>query len=190
MLDSSGLIATPWSPFRNPGSTSVRALSARFAVPQGYISGAQAAIACENAGKRLCSDSEWLRACRGPSNTTFPYGNTRMPGVCNDARATHPAVEYFGSSDPSVFSQLAHPCLNQLEASLDRAGTNAACVSAEGVHDLMGNLHEWTADPAGTFRGGYYVDTATNGSGCLYATTAHDTGHFDFGTGFRCCANP
>jgi len=24
---------------------------------------------------------------------------------------------------------------------------------------MMGNLHEWTADPAGTFRGGFYVDT-------------------------------
>ena len=39
---------------------------------------------------------------------------------------------------------------------------------------MMGNLHEWTADPAGTFRGGYYVDTVINGNGCLYATTAHD----------------
>jgi len=33
----------------------------------------------------------------------------------------------------------------------------------------MGNLEEWTSDTAGTFRGGYYVDTTS--------------------TGFRCCAD-
>ena len=27
-------------------------------------------------------------------------------------------------------------------------------VTAEGAFDMMGNLHEWTSDPAGTFRGG------------------------------------
>ena len=53
----------------------------------------------------------------------------------------------------------------------------------------MGNLHEWTADPKGTFRGGYYVDTRINGEGCLYRTVAHDSGHWDYSTGFRCCAD-
>jgi hypothetical protein len=55
---------------------------------------------------------------------------------------------------------------------------------------MMGNLHEWTADPAGTFRGGFYVDTVRNGNGCLYATTAHNTSYRDYSTGFRCCATP
>lgn len=54
---------------------------------------------------------------------------------------------------------------------------------------MMGNLHEWTADPAGTFRGGFYVDTLLNGPGCLYKTTAHDIHHWDYSTGFRCCAD-
>jgi hypothetical protein len=62
-------------------------------------------------------------------------------------------------------------------------------VSADGIFDLMGNLHEWTADPAGTFRGGFYVDTTLNGEGCLYRTTAHNTLHWDYSTGFRCCAD-
>ena len=55
--------------------------------------------------------------------------------------------------------------------------------------DMMGNLHEWTANPAGTFRGGFYVDTTVNGEGCLYDTTAHDVLHWDYSTGFRCCAD-
>ena len=70
-----------FSPFQNPGSADVVARSAPGAVPQGYINGNEAAEACAAAGKRLCSDSEWLRACQGASSTTYPYGNTRQPGV-------------------------------------------------------------------------------------------------------------
>ena len=55
---------------------------------------------------------------------------------------------------------------------------------------MMGNLHEWTADPAGTFRGGFYADTRVNGDGCGYRTTAHSAGYSDYSTGFRCCATP
>lgn len=55
---------------------------------------------------------------------------------------------------------------------------------------MMGNLNEWTADANGTYRGGYYVDTAINGQGCLYTTTAHDMDYLDYSTGFRCCADP
>jgi len=180
---------TPWSPYFNPGTAPVRARSIAGAVPQGYINGVQAGNACAAAGKRLCTNTEWLRACRGPSTTTYPYGNTRQAGVCNDARAMHPAVEYFGSSAPSTFSMLDHPCINQLPDSLDRTGANTGCVTAEGAFDMMGNLHEWTSDTAGTFRGGYYVDTVMNGNGCLYVTTAHNTAHWDYSTGFRCCAD-
>jgi hypothetical protein len=178
-----------WSPYFNPGAAPPAARSLRGAVPQAYISGVQAGAACAAAGKRLCTDAEWLRACGGPAGTTYPYGDTLAPGACNDARAVHPAVEYFGTTDPSIWSMLDHPCLDQLPDSLDPAGANAACVAAEGAYDLMGNLHEWTADPAGTFRGGFYVDTVINGPGCLYATTAHDASYWDYSTGFRCCAD-
>jgi hypothetical protein len=180
--------AQPWSPYHNPGDRAVRAVSVEGAVPQAYISGAQAAAACTAAGKRLCTDAEWLRACQGPDATTYPYGDARIPGACNDARAQHPAVELFPDA-PDPFSHLQDACIDQLPDSLDAAGANAACVSAEGAFDLMGNLHEWTADPAGTFRGGFYVDTRVNGNGCEYRTTAHDTAYWDYSTGFRCCAD-
>ena len=179
-----------WSPYDNPGSTEVRAVSVQGAVPQGYINGVQAADACANAGKRLCSNTEWKRACGGPDGTTYPYGDTREPGVCNDHREQHPAVQYFGTTDSEIYSHIDNACLNQLPISLDPAGTRAGCVTVEGALDMMGNLHEWTDDPAGTFRGGFYVDTVLNGNGCNYATTAHDTGHWDYSTGFRCCADP
>ena len=178
-----------WSPYFNPVDRRVRAVSLAGAVPQGYITGVQADAACQEAGKRLCSDSEWLRACQGEPATTYPYGDTRQPGVCNDARDRHPVVDYFESTDPSIWSKLGNACINQQDESLARTGAHAGCVTDDGLFDMMGNLHEWTADPAGTFRGGFYADTAINGQGCLYATTAHNTAHWDYSTGFRCCAD-
>jgi sulfatase modifying factor 1 len=178
------------SPYFNPGNTQARAVSLRGGVPAAYIDQLQAAAACQAAGKRLCTDAEWLRACQGPGMTTYPYGNTRQPGVCNDARAEHPAVELYGTTDSWIFSELDSPCLDELDAGLARSGAYSGCVTAEGAYDMMGNLHEWTDDPAGTFRGGFFVDTVLNGNGCLYATTAHNTTYWDYSTGFRCCAGP
>jgi formylglycine-generating enzyme required for sulfatase activity len=180
----------PWSPYASPAGHTVRAVSLRGAVPQGYISQLDAAAACANASKRLCADTEWLRACQGAAGTTYPYGNTREPGSCNDARVVHPAVELYGTTDSWIYAHLDSPCLNQEPNGLAATGSHAGCVTAEGVFDMMGNLHEWTADPAGTFRGGDYVDTVTNGNGCLYTTTAHAVTFWDYSTGFRCCADP
>jgi hypothetical protein len=188
-VDGSGNLS-PWSPYARPDGARVRAMSAPGMVPQGYISQVEASAACAEAGKRLCTDTEWLRACQGASGSTFPYGDTREPGRCNDDRTCHPVVQYFESSASWVWSELANPCINQLPDGLATTGTYDQCVSADGIYDMMGNLHEWTADPNGTFRGGFYVDTEVNGPGCLYRTTAHNVQHWDYSTGFRCCANP
>lgn len=179
-----------WSPYANPGDVDVVALSVAGVVPQGFITQVQAADACARAGKRLCGDGEWLRACQGASATTYPYGDVREPGVCNDARGCHPVIQYFETDDSFVWSQLDHPCISQLPEGLQLTGAHLGCSAGEGVFDMMGNLHEWTADPAGTFRGGFYVDTVINGPGCQYATTAHNVFHWDYSTGFRCCADP
>jgi formylglycine-generating enzyme len=179
----------PVSPFVDPGAIAVRALSVRNATPQGYVNEVTAASACLNAGKRLCTNTEWLRACRGPSSSTYPYGNALIPGLCNDARDVHPLVEYYGTTDPWIWGHTDQSCLDQLPATLDRTGRRVGCVSAEGPYDMMGNLLEWTSDPAGTLRGGSYVDSVVNGPGCTYTTTAHDVNHRDFLTGFRCCAD-
>jgi formylglycine-generating enzyme required for sulfatase activity len=167
----------------------VRAVSVAGAVPQAYIDQVQAGDACANAGKRLCTDVEWLRACQGPEGYTYPYGDTRMPGVCNDHRAVHPMVEYFGTSASWIWSETNNACIDQLPETVDETGSLPDCVTAEGAFDMMGNLHEWTADTAGTFRGGYYVDTTANGNGCLYVTTAHAVTYWDYSIGFRCCAD-
>lgn len=180
---------TAWSPYHKPTGVRVRAVSLELAVPQGYISQTDAAAACAEAGKRLCTDTEWLRACRGSNDFVYPYGNTREDGRCNDARARHPAIEYFGTSDNWIWSEIDNACINQIPNALALTGQHADCETESGAFDMMGNLHEWTADPSGTFRGGFYTDTRINGEGCQYRTTAHSTGHWDYSTGFRCCAD-
>ena len=180
----------PWSPFFKPDGVRVRAVSQPGAIPQGYIDQTEATAACAEAGKRLCTDAEWLRACRGPTGTTYPYGDTFIADACNDTRETHPLIEYFGTTEPWIWTEIDHPCLNQLPASLEPTGTRSTCETFEGSFDMVGNLLEWTSTPTGTLRGGFYVDSVMNGSGCLYVTTAHNVFHSDFATGFRCCSDP
>ena len=87
-------------------------------------------------------------------------------------------------------TEMNDPRLNQLDATLAPTGTHDECTNPYGVFDMVGNLHEWTNDPNGTFQGGYYLDTHRNGDGCSYRTVAHEFSYHDYSTGFRCCADP
>ena len=176
------------SPFEVPAAGGV-AVTGPGAYPQGYISGEVAASACEAAGKRLCTAEEWLRACRGPGDTLYPYGETYDAAACNDTRGLHPVIELFGEDADWSPTQMNDPRLNQLPGSLAEGGAHEGCVTAEGVFDMHGNLHEWVEDPSGSFRGGFYVDAVINGAGCTYVTTAHGFTYHDYSTGFRCCSD-
>jgi len=186
-----------WSPYHpvDGMESRVRAVSRSGLIPQGYISGEQAARACAASGKRLCSSDEWESACRGSRQTQFPYGNERKTNVCNDdIRHKHPVVEVgmlLGIPESRLwYDGMNQPLINQLPNSLLETGARAECTNDYGVFDMVGNLHEWISDPNGTFRGGYYMDTTINGDGCSYATTAHGFTYHDYSTGFRCCADP
>jgi hypothetical protein len=183
-----------WSPYKSASKTgiTVRAVSRPMVVPQGYISGLEADAACQASGKRLCTVNEWESACRGPKNTTYPYGHKRRKYVCSDdSRKVHPVAEVtqrFGLPKERMWYEgMEHPMINQLDKTLRKTGERDKCTNALGIFDMVGNLHEWIADPKGTFRGGFYLDTKINGEGCNYATTAHSKGYSDYSTGFRCC---
>ena len=109
------------------------------------------------------------------------------------ARAPAKTSKRPASVDPGVWAKLNDPGLGQVDGALSRTGEHAECVNEFGVFDMVGNLHEWVAtDPAtvhGTFAGGYYLDTALNGDGCLYKTQAHAHDYHDYSTGFRCCGS-
>ncbi len=161
------------------------AASAKGKMPQVNISEPEAEAACESASKRLCTATEWRAACQGPTGLTYPYGNDFDPGACN-----------VGKPRPSGAAQekLDDPRLAEAPGGIAPGGSFARCVSATGVYDMHGNVHEWVSDAShpddpryGEFLGGYFADGVENGAGCTYATKAHFKDYHDYSTGFRCC---
>lgn len=177
------------SPFAPADGERVRAVSRPGVLPQGYVSAVQAAEACAAAGKRLCRAAEWQAACRGPERRVFGYGDRREAGRCNDT-GRNPVIALFGRGR-WTWETMNRPELNQLPRTLSPAGDHPGCTNGYGVFDMVGNLHEWVADPGGTFYGGYYQDVSSvgHGSGCGYQTSAHEARYHDYSTGFRCCAD-
>jgi formylglycine-generating enzyme len=180
----------PHSPFAAVDDQQrVRAVSSANVFPQGYISAVEAQRACRESGKRLCRVGEWGKACRGPDPKSFGYGNRREPGRCND-KGKNPVLSLYGRGH-WTWTTMNQPELNQQEHTLARTGEHSGCTNGYGVYDMVGNLHEWVADSAGTFYGGYYQDVSSvgHGEGCGYLTTAHEARYHDYSTGFRCCAD-
>jgi formylglycine-generating enzyme required for sulfatase activity len=174
----------------------VKAVARAGVKPQGYISKNEAEAACKNARKRLCSGDEWVSACKGKHPTTFPYGDERKSGYCNDSGRA-PLASLYPDLGEGVYANGAamnDSRINEAPNTVAPTGSFSKCKNGYGVYDMVGNLHEWVADvhdgSRGTFRGGYYQDTHLNGDGCAYRTTAHAVDYHDYSTGFRCCANP
>lgn len=184
----------PHSPFTpvDPLEGHMRAVTAPDVVPQSHVAGSSARAACFGASKYLCPMRAWRRACMGGHRWSFPYGAQRVAGSCNDQHKDHPVMSLFpeAGNGPWAFAQMNDPRLNQQAGTLAKTGSFPACTNEHGVFDMVGNLHEWIDDEEGTFLGGYYMDTAQHGQGCLYVTAGHSFRYFDYSIGFRCCADP
>ncbi|MCB9639760.1 MAG: SUMF1/EgtB/PvdO family nonheme iron enzyme [Myxococcales bacterium] len=124
---------------------------------------------CQGMGKRLCTEVEWERACKGGRNIRYPYGSNFSADSCNTR-----------TSDGK-------------DRSLRSSGSFRRCKSAYGVYDMSGNAAEWTSSRFRNrswriIRGGaanrpdWDVRCASRGN--LPPTTQKPT------IGFRCCADP
>jgi len=147
--------------------TTVIARSVPFQSPTVAITFWQAASACANADKRLCTSREWLWACSGAGlNTMFSYGNV-----------------FDGGDEPGKDCWIKN-------GPLSLTGSASGCVSPQGVWDMNGNAEEFT-DFAGkqiNLRGGWAYGPPET-SACAYdvefdATTPNGA------AGFRCCKDP
>jgi hypothetical protein len=91
------------------------------AIPTTNVTQAEARDLCEAQGKRLCTELEWERACKGAANTMYEYGDVYKASVCGTGTTK----------------------------SLTPNGVNAGCQSSFGVHDLHGGVWTWTASQWG-----------------------------------------
>ena len=137
------------------------------ALPTTGVSWTAAKNTCERSGKRLCSEVEWERACKGPGSSRFPYGNTYDADACNTEDA----------------DARARPLARPVDFKKCRSGFKAYMMS--------GNAEEWTADAVGGQRvaKGGSSDRPDFASRCsarrpLSPKTASGM------LGFRCCADP
>ena len=119
---------------------------------------------CQARGRRLCTELEWERACKGPGNTPYPYGASYKSSKCGGS------------------STLIKPASNYEQ-----------CASAFGVKSIYGAVWEWTASewgrggPGGmvTVKGGGHENPVVrhrcaNGQSRSPSETSADLG-------FRCC---
>lgn len=140
------------------------------AEPKVGVSYQAAEAACKARNRRLCTEEEWERACKGPGNSRFPYGVSFDAAACNTQD---------GNGDPR---------------SLAASGTFARCRSAFGIADMSGNAAEWTSSsygpdtPEKSVKGGA-SDRPDYDTRCASRKSAAPSAHTDK-LGFRCCADP
>lgn len=174
-----------------------RALSKAGLVPQAYLSFHGARTACVNAGKRLCTEQEWVSACKGSAYRKFPYGEEFEAEPCNVYRPIHPAYALHGGS----FYGHLDPRLNlvtEVDGSplLRLTGASRDCASRWGddrIYDMVGNVDEWVeVEPErdgerarAAFLGGFYARSTREG--CESRVGSHAPVYYDYSTGGRCC---
>jgi len=132
--------------------------------PRNMVSWEAAGKLCEQAGKKLCSLEEWQAACKGNSNSHYPYGNSYNQTKC--------ATDLKSAREPN------------------RSGFAEHCRSWYGMYDLSGNLWEWTSTPAqreGLFLVAGGAWNTQNASSCNETKFSfYPQNEYPF-VGFRCC---
>jgi peroxiredoxin len=156
-----------------------RAVSAPGIPPARSVTWYDAKAACEAAGKRLCTEEEWMFACTGAvqidedrdgiysrdvlQGRQHSYGEHYRPGWCADERRASDGI----------------PLLT---------GEHPRCVTPEGVYDLEGTTKEWIgASPdKAVLKGGSYK--SRDSARCAYYKDSEAPDTRDDSIGFRCCS--
>ena len=159
------------------------------ALPDVMMRFVEAEASCASVGKRLCSEFEWEQACEGPETKPWPYGWRADERACNSAKPYRFVSESKLASNDERTRSAETKRLWQGEPT----GAYPACVSAYGIHDLVGNVEEWvtTSRPEWPWRsglkGGYW---SKPWAGCRGTNERHGPQFRFYEIGFRCCKDP
>ena len=129
---------------------------------------------CASRAARLCLESEWQFACEGPDMHPYPYGD----GFARDAKACNIDRTDLGMPGEG---------LKDLRAPI---AEYPHCLSPFGVHDMSGNVEEWTtldkgvAPQRSSMKGAWWLPGKNT---CRAATTGHGEVYRGKQVGVRCC---
>jgi protein-disulfide isomerase/peroxiredoxin/uncharacterized membrane protein len=149
-------------------------------VDPAQVSWPEAEEACTKAGKRLCTEEEWVAACSG----VVPTDNN------NNGQFADDDVE--GLMYPYGSFYEAGTCIDQEDKQKGRpqkTASKAGCRTRSGIFDLAGNIGEWsgaTKETAGLM-GGH--NNSGERAACNQRAASFGTGNRNMTTGFRCCAD-
>jgi len=126
---------------------------------------------CEAQGKRLCTEAEWEKACKGTKGFRYPYGNEFDPKKCNTG-----TLEAGGKLR---------------EGRIAKSGAYKECKSDYGVYDMSGNMWEWVADEYDPGTRTYVLRGGSFASNPKASRCSARRGGIPFlgrqDNGFRCC---
>ncbi|GEM_PF-2875533 len=128
------------------GTSPVFAVSKPDVFPARGITWFQAAVACMNSGKVLIPDSVWQMAALGTVDPATSGTGGRNGGSATDAANARCNTNTHGAND-SDSDGFWLDNNNKLRRTNRAGATNQgpnACISRFGVHDMIGNLAEWT----------------------------------------------
>jgi serine/threonine protein kinase len=124
---------------------------------------------CADRRKRLCSEKEWEKACKGPDTFLYAYGDTFETDAC-------PPSGWF----PPYYTILDY----------DKSDGFLNCVSGFGVVGLSGGILEWTKTKRGdklVVKGGS-IGNESMGTRCA-GRDGRAANFFHESIGVRCCAD-
>jgi hypothetical protein len=167
--------------------------------------------ACQAAGKRLCSASEWVDSCQGPGHTSYFFGNTWDPAVCNSVDtycqqccdilglpscSTSENCGYLAELSSSPYAPdtcfvsadygatTCHVCFHVMPT-----GAFSGCTNELGLFDVNGNVWEAVPVPTSEDSRGYQI---RGGAFNCASPSARFLCTFNatwaaLNAGFRCC---
>jgi protein-disulfide isomerase/uncharacterized membrane protein len=156
------------------------AVTGKHEIPALRISYYQAKAACETAGKRLCTEREWVSACQGAlaidDNENGEFADDMIEGTAYPYADYHDRSRCWDGRKDTKFRPVY-------------TGEMPGCVTTGGVYDMTGNVEEWvgTTPENAVLLGGAW-DTTKDHARCYRRNDTFGAGYSSQRTGFRCCS--